>query len=224
MKKNFKTIVGLGLALAITFTAMPQTVQAGAKITRAQVGSTKKVQAKLYKGAPAHKAKVKFNSMVYMGTANGLNIYSVDFELKNTKLSQNEANGISRETRKKNLSSWNSYTCVLTDSNGSDISGVAAIAPTYSTITNSSSNYTKKSNYRVGYRRYIDTIYYPKSIRYKLYVGVPVYETDVYVGIAGLSKGQPSSSKSLAYKSGNITFTGAGYGKGKKNIVAIRLQ
>ncbi len=224
MRKVLKTLAGVVLACAITFTAMPQTALA-AGITTVNVGQTKKVQSKFYKGAKAHKAKVVFNDKQFVGTSSGYNVYYVDFTLQNTKFSTNEAIGIHKECRKKGLSSFQSYEMVLTDSQGNDIRGTkAAIASNLSSIQESGSEYKKKATYRNGYIRWHVSVHYAKSVNYKLYVVCPVTADDVCVGIAGLKKGQPSSSSVTNYTYGRCSFNEAGFGGSKKNIAAIRLQ
>ncbi|WP_408070931.1 hypothetical protein [Butyrivibrio sp. JL13D10] len=225
MRKVLKTLAGMVLACAITFTAMPQTVEAAAKITTVEVGQTKKVQTKLYKGAKGSKAKVSINEKRCLGTAYGLNLYYVDMTVKNPKLTSADAVGVGRECKKKGLDNFNSFSWVLTNKAGQDVNGsLAAIAPSYSTIEKSSSVYKAKGTYTQGFIRYHQRIEYAKSVRYKMTIGVSVNATDVYFGIAGLKKGQPSWSKSYAYSNGQCTFNAAGFGGNKKNIVATRLQ
>ncbi|SEK46322.1 hypothetical protein SAMN04487770_101449 [Butyrivibrio sp. ob235] len=224
MRKVLKTLAGVVLACAITFTAMPQTAFA-AGITTVNVGQTKKVQSKYYKGAKAHKAKVTCHDKRFMGSAQGYNVYYVDFTLQNTKFTTDECIGINKECSRKGLSSLSTYTWVLTDSQGNDINGTrAAVSAEYSSITKSSSEFTKKAVYRSGYYRYHCSVSTPKSRNFKLMVVCPAYSPDVCVGIAGLKKGQPSYSALNSYQYGYCTFNQAGFGGSKKNIAAIRLQ
>ncbi len=224
MKKTLKTIVAMFLALAIALTCVPQTAEAAAKITTAGVGKTKNVQMKLYKGAGKHTAKVKFNEMSYVGTTNGFNVYHVTITVKNTKISQAEANGLSKEYRKKWFNNWYSTALVLTDSQGNDINGVKAVFDSYDYQVKDSGKYKKTSSYTKGYFRYHDTFRYPKTRTFSFYVDVPTYETDVYVGIAGLKNGQLTSTKEIQYKYGTINWKQAGFGGNKKNIVATKVQ
>ncbi len=224
MKKALKTMVAMFLAFALALTCVPQTAEAASKITVVGVGKSKNVQTKLFKGAGKHTAKVKFNEMTLVASQDGYNVYHVGITVKNTKLSQAEANGLSREYRKKWFSNWYSTALVLTDAKGNDISGKkAAISSTqYQCID--SGNYSKTSNYTKGYFRYKDTFNYPKTRTFSFYLVVPVYETDVYVGIAGLKTGQLTSAKVSLYNYGYINFKQAGFGGNKKNIVATKVQ
>ncbi|WP_026494774.1 hypothetical protein [Butyrivibrio sp. WCD3002] len=224
MKKALKTMVAMFLALALALTCVPQTAEAASKITVVSPGKSKNVQTKLYKGAGKHTAKVTFNEMSYVGQSRGLNVYHVAITVKNTKITQAEANGLSMEYRKKYFSNWYSTALVLTDSKGNDITGTkAAISQDYYQCIDSGT-YKKTSNYSRGYLRYRDTFNYPRTRKYSFYLVVPAYETDVYVGIAGLKNGQPTSSKSIQYRYGNITFKQAGFGGKKQNIVAVKVQ
>ena len=224
MKKILKQFLAMALALAIAFTFAPVEAQAASKITTVAVGKTKKVQAKFYKGANAHSSKVTFNNVTLVGSAGGYNVYQVDFTLKNTKLSQAEANGISKEIRKKGLANWSAYTYVITNNKGQDISSQVIIDPYNSSIVNSTSTYSKKANYTVGYIRYRDKVSYYKQVKFSLRIWVPESTSGVYVGIAGLKNGQPSYTKSYAYQYQGATFTSTGYGGKKANIVATKLQ
>ncbi len=225
MKKIMKQMLALMLALVVAFTLAPVNAQAAGKVKFANSG---KVKAVMYKGAKAKKASFSLNSVkikeaVPLEWANGekgyYDEYEVTLNLKKAKLSKTDIIKTVKESRKKGGKIASDCTFLI-DANGNTLKGnsdgvfVQSGGLDYS--ASSSSKSLKAKEGRTTY--YIWSWRKTEVYKYKIYIEHG--KTGIYLGVAGLKKGQIKEKNQDKLKDGAITYTKAGFGNKKGFAIA----
>lgn len=217
MKKIVKQMMALVLALALAITFMPVNVQAASKIKFANSGKVKVVY---YKGAKAKKGTFTLETLntgkeVTLRDGRECFQYICKVKVERPKLSKSDIVKTVKESKKKK-GKIADYCTILVDENGNPISDIPVDG--YLDYNSSSSSKTLKA--KEGRRNYY--IYsYRKTTVHVFNVYIPKDRTSgVYMGVAGLKKGQIKKSKMDKFQDGKISYTAAGFGN-KKDFTIV---
>ena len=219
MRKLFRSLLSLSLAMAIALTFTPMNAVA-ASYPQITVASEGLVKAVYYAGGSFKNAGYSIITNQLVDSDSGYDVYDVRIIINRPTFGKNEVIKVVNDLKKKKTDNFRDFMPVVINNKGTELDkGIKFKGKIDTENCSGHTRYrvkSKNTTYKLNVRNHIE-------YSFKLYVKDG--KKNVYVGIAGIRNGQLTENTYKQYVKNKINYYKAGYGNIKSGyIVAVKIS
>ena len=224
MKKMFKQLAALMLALILALSFSPTEVRAAASLCgKLYTSSSGNVYSVLYPGATPRKARYTINSTLVEDKLLDTNddfveyrSYQVEIRINRSNLSKKDIINSRNDCRRKDTG-FQDYKTIIIDKDGDPVYNITVSGGFRRDLSSPGKRLKAKDRKKTYYLND-----WQKETVYVYRVLIPDDHDPVYFGVVGLRNGQLTNRNKKLYREGRINFFNAGYGSTKRGYAYVR--